>query len=78
MRREENQREENQGVENLEIDIDKVRESAIVEAKGNHNWRQRGNAIICTSCKNRHSFFIPVGKMLIDVKDGIPVLKDKR
>lgn len=78
MKEEKDQNKENQETLHQDIDIDKVREDAIIKARGDHNWRQRGNVVICISCKNRHAFFIPVGKMLVDVKNGIPVLKDKR
>lgn len=42
-----------------------------------HNWRQQGTRVFCTSCPTEHAFSVEPDKILIDVKEGMPVF-DKR
>ncbi len=71
----ENQKNQEQQKETIDIDVSEIRERAINEAKGHHNWKQRGNEVYCTSCQYPHGFFVEPGVVLVDVKDGEPVFK---
>lgn len=71
-------KEENKFEEKTTVDIDitEARENALKKAKGKHEWRQRGNKIVCISCEFEHGFFV-YGKIMVGVKDGMPILKDR-
>lgn len=60
----------------VDIDINEIRENALKKAKEKHEWRQRGNKIVCISCEYEHGFYV-YGKIMVGVKDGMPVLKDR-
>lgn len=41
-----------------------------------HEWEQRGNDLVCTSCQNRHGHVkaIPNGKMLVKKGDDYDIV----
>jgi len=62
-----------------EATLEELRKKAREKAKNTfHNWRQKGNYIVCKSCEFPHRFNIGVDKMLVGITDeGLPILKDR-
>jgi hypothetical protein len=62
-----------------ETEIEEIRKEALEKAlKAKHDWRQRGNAIVCIACANEHGFYIKPTQRLIRVtKEGEPIIEDK-
>jgi hypothetical protein len=62
-----------------EAEIEEIRKEAIEKAlKAKHDWRQRGNAIVCIACENEHGFYVKTTQRLIRVtKEGEPIIEDK-
>lgn len=60
-----------------EINVEEIRQRAVELARNTrHEWRQRGNKIFCTSCQFEHGFFVPPNKVMVGIKDGLPIIKD--
>lgn len=55
------------------VDLDKL---PIPSLEG-HQWKQFGNQLICRSCPNEHSQFLPPDLYFAGYKDGKPVLKKR-
>lgn len=55
----------------------KIREEALEKAKNaKHNWVQKGNEIICTSCEYPHGSYIPHDVRLVGIDNsGLPVFE---
>lgn len=54
----------------------KIREEALKKAKSvKHNWKQKGQWLICDSCPFPHASFIG-DKILVGIdENGLPILK---
>jgi hypothetical protein len=41
--------------------------------KNTHEWKQRGNHVVCDSCESSHGFILKPGQQLIGVDEkGLP------
>lgn len=60
-----------------EDEIEEIRSRAREKAlTAVHNWKQRGNRIVCTACEYEHGAMLPPNVRLIDIKEnGSPVFK---
>lgn len=45
--------------------------------KYTHTWIQRGYEIQCTSCPINHGIRIKPNQIMVGIKDGYPVIKDR-
>ena len=77
MRNEEKTTQENETLSSLsENEIEAIRKEAREKAlKVKHNWKQRGNVIVCDTCDYEHGFYIPPSQRLIEIKDGQPIFR---
>lgn len=67
-------------IENISsVDIEEIRAKAIEETKKEkHQWKQKGNVLICEKCKVRHGLYLPPDKIMIGQDgNGMPILKNK-
>lgn len=72
-----------QFIENLvpglsQKEYEKIRQKALSEAKkAKHNWRQKGNEIICDACVFPHAAILPPNKRLVGIDEkGFPILEE--
>lgn len=40
-----------------------------------HEWKQQGPYLVCHSCEIRHATYIGMGKLLVGIEDGKPILE---
>lgn len=43
--------------------------------KATHNWKQRGNFLVCTACPNEHGYPIPTNHLFMGMVEGQPTFK---
>jgi len=42
-----------------------------------HNWRQKGPYLVCTSCKSRHAIYLGLDKILKTTKSNGEIVLEK-
>ena len=46
--------------------------------KGNHQYKQQGYYLVCTSCDLSHAVFIGKDKVMVGLQEGQPILKTRK